>query len=173
MREQGLRLVLGRARVGVGHRMAERCGIETMQSGLRDYHWPVRMALPRFSEGAQHLLLNRIGHLHYREDEMRLPLTPGDVAQRIVVRFTEPTRVEKAQQRRLAWEVIKRRGTCAGLEALPDLGALITRAVERAPSRALSWPIAAAELSASPNSTSLIAFQSRSRGPTVSLSGGQ
>src|SRR5215471_4466326 len=127
MREQGLRLVLGRARVGVGHRMAERCGIETMQSGLRDYHWPVRMALPRFSEGAQHLLLNRIGHLHYREDEMRLPLTPGDVAQRIVVRFTEPTRVEKAQQRRLAWEVIKRRGTCAGLEALPDLGALITR----------------------------------------------
>ena len=94
-----------------------------MQPRLRDDNRPVRMPPPRLRQSTQHRMLRRIGYLHHRQQEMRLPLAPGDVVFGIVIRLSDPSRVQKPQQRRLGRNVVEGGGAGAGFKALPDLRA--------------------------------------------------
>src|SRR5262249_23012972 len=83
------------------------------------------MAATRLLEGVQHDVLNRVRYLHHDQYQMRLLLTPGHVACRIVARLTKPTRIEKPKQWRLGRHVVECRGSRAGFEAEANLGARV------------------------------------------------
>jgi hypothetical protein len=110
--------------------------IKAVQSGLRHHHRPLGMLAARLLQGVQHDVLNRVGYLHHDQHQMRLLLTPGDVACRIIARLAEPTRIEKPQQRRLGRHVVERRGSRARFKAQADLGARVAR--ERRDDRGLA-----------------------------------
>jgi hypothetical protein len=56
-----------------------------------------------------------------------LSLTPGDVVRGVVVRLSEPSRVEKPKQRCLGRHIVERCGARAGLKPFPYLSARVAR----------------------------------------------
>ena len=85
------------------------------------------MATARLVQRVQHAMLKRVGYRHDNQHQMRLLLTPGNVACRIVARLTQPARIEKPQQWRLGRHVVERRGSRAGFESEADLGTRVAR----------------------------------------------
>src|SRR5262249_40289165 len=107
----------GITRVRNGNWMRHSCGIKAGQPGLRYHHGPLGVPAARLLQSLQHGLLNRVRYLHDGQYQMRLLLTPGDVACRIVACLTKATRIEKPKQWRLRGHVVERCAAGAGFEA--------------------------------------------------------
>ena len=100
-------------------------GVKSVQARLRHDHRPLGMTAARLLQRMQHHMLNRVRHLHRDQHQVRLILTPGNVAPGIVARLSEPARIEKPKQRGFGRHVVESCGSRTGFEPLPDLGARI------------------------------------------------
>ena len=123
-------------------------GVKAVQTGLCDDNRPVGVSAARLPENTQHRMLNRIRHLHRDQQEVRLPLTPGNVLRGVVARLSKSPRIEKSPVRA---------ATIAVLPAPVLPRSHTTGAIVCARLRASSG--SAANPGMSPNSTSLMAFR--------------
>jgi hypothetical protein len=83
------------------------------------------------------------GHLHRDQQEVRLPLTPGNVLRGVVARLSKSPRIEKPQQRHLGRHVVEPCRSRAGLKPFPNLRVLVAR--ESRDNRSLARPRLAKE----------------------------
>jgi hypothetical protein len=123
--QRRLRFVFWATRIRIGGGMLHPSWVKAMEARLRHNHRPIGMTAACLLQRMQHHMLNRVRHLHRDQHEVRLTLTPRNVARGIVARLSKSARIEKPKQRGFGRHVVECCGSRTGFEPLPDLGARV------------------------------------------------